>query len=143
MKGWGYFLRHFLPPNPEGSKIHYNKLPKWDQWSSFTLQLNYVVKYQTNEVIFLLLWDSNTCLYARKICQIQTKSTQNMHAVTYILNSGNSLYKLNSSIHSAEFLGSFSPNSFHVTMDRPDSVSLVTPPRITAPNTMPLQPSNQ
>lgn len=39
------------------------------------------------------------------------------------------MYFSNSSIQPASVVGIFSPSNFHVTMDNPDSVSLVTPPK--------------
>lgn len=47
---------------------------------------------------------------------------------SHILNSGNCLYVSNSWIQSASDVGGFSPSSFHLTIDSPDSVNLVTPP---------------
>lgn len=49
---------------------------------------------------------------------------------TYYLYSGYCLYFSNSINHSDSVQGSFSPRSLHVTIDKPDSVSRVTPPEI-------------
>ena len=60
---------------------------------------------------------------------------------THCLYSGNCLYLSNSASHSASERGGFIPFSrCHWVIDRPDSVSLVTPPTNTAPPTKPQQP---
>lgn len=60
-----------------------------------------------------------------------------------ILNSGNCWYFWNSASHSSWLVGGFiSFIKCQSTIERPDSVNLVTPPRITAPATVPLQTSS-
>lgn len=55
---------------------------------------------------------------------------------TYIRNSGNCLYLLNSFCHSSSVVGGLIPlMRCQSTIDKPDSVSRVTPPRTTAPTT--------
>src|SRR5258708_36802600 len=61
-----------------------------------------------------------------------------------ILNSGDSLYKLNSCSHSVSVVGGMVPvTGFHSVMLRPDSVKLVNPPNTTIPKTNPALPTSQ
>mmetsp|Transcript_4162 Transcript_4162/g.8000 ORF Transcript_4162/g.8000 Transcript_4162/m.8000 type:complete len:220 (+) Transcript_4162:1094-1753(+) len=56
--------------------------------------------------------------------------------------SGKRWYLANSSIHPSSVSGGRIPVGFHSTMDRPEPVSLVIPPRATIPNTIPAHPNN-
>lgn len=60
------------------------------------------------------------------------------------LNSGESLYLVNSFIQSCSFSGGIEPvTGFHSVMERPDSVSLVRPPKTTIPKIKVDVPTNQ
>ena len=55
-------------------------------------------------------------------------------SVCFHLYSGDSLYLSNSASHASKVMGGGLPNSFQSTIDKPDSVKRVTPPKTTAPN---------
>lgn len=60
------------------------------------------------------------------------------------MNSGDFLYLSNSTCQSSSFIGGMAPaKGFHSTMERPDSVSLVSPPNTTMPYTNPPDTSSQ
>lgn len=58
----------------------------------------------------------------------------------YKLYSGNCLYFSNSKIHCSSVNGGVSLKGCQSTIERPDSVNRVTPPRTTAPNVIPDRP---
>lgn len=82
---------------------------------------------------------SSLSLYVTRL----TYNHRYIHAATYYLYSGNSLYLLNSCSHSSCDLGGRIPfTRCHFVIDSPDSVSLVIPPSTTAPPTSPQHPAS-
>lgn len=76
-----------------------------------------------------LQWVSQCCYRKFEETTTSTDSWSSFFVwQTYILNSGYCWYFSNSATHSSSFFGHRSPNNFQFTIDKPDSVSRVTPP---------------